>query len=65
MLLKPGHDWLFTYYRLKAITVGPGMALRDIFLGMLSREGDPNSIGRNMSKHWSARLLRLVRSEVK
>jgi 2-oxoisovalerate dehydrogenase E1 component len=60
MLLKPGFDWFFTYYRSKAVAVGLGMALKDIFLGMLSREGDPNSNGRNMPEHWSSRRLRLV-----
>lgn len=60
MLLKPGHDWFFTYYRSKAIAVGLGMPLKDIFLGMLSREGDPNSNGRNMPEHWSSRRLHLV-----
>src|SRR5438874_1225430 len=51
LLLKPRHDWFFTYYREKAIAVGLGMPLKDIFLGMLSREGDPNSAGRNMPEH--------------
>src|ERR1019366_2919473 len=60
MLLKPGHDWFFTYYRSKAIAVGLGVPLKDIFLGMLSREGDPNSNGRNMPEQWSSRKLRLV-----
>lgn len=60
MLLKPGHDWFFTYYRDKGIPIGLGMPLKDIFLGMLSREGDPNSNGRNMPEHWSSRELRLV-----
>lgn len=60
MLLKPGHDWFFTYYRSKAVAVGLGMPLKDIFLGMLSREGDSNSNGRNMPEHWSSRELRLV-----
>lgn len=60
LLLKPRHDWFFTYYRGKGIPVGLGMPLKDIFLGMLSREGDPNSAGRNMPEHWSSRDLRLV-----
>lgn len=60
MLLKPRHDWFFTYYRDKGIPIGLGMPLRDIFLGMLSRQGDPNSNGRNMPEHWSSRELRLV-----
>ena len=60
LLLKPGHDWFFTYYREKAIAVGLGMPLKDIFLGMLNREGDPNSGGRNMPEQFSSRELRLV-----
>src|SRR5258705_7084529 len=48
MLLEPGKDWFFPYYREKALMIGLGMPLKDVFLGMLSREGDPNSNGRNM-----------------
>ena len=60
MLLRPGHDWFFPYYRSKALAVGLGMPAKDIFLSMLGREGDPNSNGRNMPEHWSSRKLRLV-----
>lgn len=52
MLLRPGADWFFTYYREKAIAIGIGMPLENIFLGMLGREGDPNSNGRNMPEHF-------------
>jgi 2-oxoisovalerate dehydrogenase E1 component len=60
MLLKPGKDWFFPYYREKALMVGLGMPLEDVFQGLLSREGDPNSRGRNMSEHFSSRALRVV-----
>ncbi len=60
MLLRPRHDWFFTYYRSKAIAIGLGMPLKDIFLAMLSREGDPNSNGRNMPEQFSSRALNLV-----
>ncbi len=60
LLLRPGYDWFFTYYREKAIALGLGMSIRDIFLGMLSREGDPSSNGRNMPEHFSSKELRLV-----
>lgn len=59
-LLKPGHDWFFTYYRSKGTVVGVGLPLKDIFLGMLGRAGDPNSGGRNMPEHFSSRALNLV-----
>ncbi len=60
MLLRPGRDWFFPYYREKALAVGLGMSLHDVFQGMLSRDGDPNSLGRNMSEHFSSRDLRIV-----
>jgi 2-oxoisovalerate dehydrogenase E1 component len=60
MLLEPGRDWFFPYYREKALAVGLGMPLEDLFQGMLSREGDPNSLGRNMSEHFSSRDLHIV-----
>ena len=60
MLLRPGRDWFFPYYREKALMVGLGMPLEDIFLGLLAREGDPNSNGRNMSEHFSSRGLHVV-----
>ncbi len=60
MLMKPGHDWFFPYYREKAIAFALGVPLKDIFLHMLSREGDPSSNGRNMPEHFSSRELHLV-----
>jgi len=59
-LLQPRHDWFFTYYRSKGTAIGLGLPLRAIFLGMLGREGDPNSGGRNMPEHFSSRALNLV-----
>lgn len=60
MALQPGKDWFFPYYREKALMVGLGMPMKDIFLHMLSREGDPCGNGRNMSEHFSSRPLRVV-----
>ena len=60
MLLRPGFDWFFPYHRYKALAIGLGMPLKDVFLGMLSRERDPNSNGRNMAEHFSSRDLNLV-----
>src|SRR5439155_21996706 len=60
MLMKPRHDWFFPYYREKAIAYALGMPMKDIFLHMLSLEGDPSSNGRNMPEHFSSRELNLV-----
>jgi 2-oxoisovalerate dehydrogenase E1 component len=60
MLLQPEKDWFLPYYREKALVIGLGMSLHDVFQGLLSRDGDPNSLGRNMSEHFSSRALRIV-----
>src|SRR5437667_5877713 len=60
MMLKSGHDWFFPYYREKALAYALGMPLKDLFLHMLSREGDSSSNGRNMPEHFSSRELNLV-----
>src|SRR5438105_6520999 len=60
MQMKPRHDWFFPYYREKALAYALGVPLKDIFLHMLSREGDPSSNGRNMPEHFSSRELNLV-----
>src|SRR5262245_6267834 len=60
MLLRPKHDWFFPYYREKALAYALGVPMKDIFLHMLSREGDPSSNGRNMPEHFSSRDLHLV-----
>jgi len=60
MLLRPGQDWFFPYYREKALMVGLGMPLVDIFLNMLAKGSDPSGGGRNMSEHFSSRGLHVV-----
>jgi 2-oxoisovalerate dehydrogenase E1 component len=60
LLTQPGKDWFFPYYREKALMLGLGMPLEEIFLHMLSRRGDPGGEGRNMSEHFSSGDLRVV-----
>ncbi len=60
MMMRPGHDWFYTYYREKSVAVTLGMPYKDIFLGLLNRDGDPNSQGVNMPEQWSSKELRLV-----
>jgi len=59
-LLEPGKDWFFPYYREKALMIGLGMPLVDIFLHMLSKGSDPCGGGHNMSEHFSSKDLRIV-----
>ena len=44
----------------KALMVGLGMPLKDIFLHMLSKADDPGGGGHNMSEHFSSRALRVI-----
>jgi 2-oxoisovalerate dehydrogenase E1 component len=60
MLLQPGKDWFFPYYREKALMLALGMPLEDVFLHMLSKADDPAGGGRNMSEHFSSAALRVV-----
>ena len=60
MLLEPGKDWFFPYYREKALMLGLGMTPKDVFLHMLSKADDPCGNGRNMSEHFSSRELRVI-----
>ncbi len=60
MLMRTGHDWFYTYYREKSVAVTLGMPYKDMFLGLLTRDGDPNSGGLNMPEQWSSRELKLV-----
>ena len=60
MLLRSGYDWFFPYYREKALMVGLGAPLVDIFRHMLSRATDPSGGGRNMSEHFSSPALHVV-----
>src|SRR5262245_66056439 len=60
MLLRPGTDWFFPYYREKALVLGLGMTPKQVFLHMLSKADDPCGNGRNMSEHFSSRELRIV-----
>ena len=56
LLLRPRHDWFFTYYR-----ESDSDRSRNAVEGCLPDDaeswGDPNSNGRNMAEHFSSRSL--------
>src|SRR5215210_5720628 len=58
--LRPGHDYVYPYYRDFGIVLTLGQTPRDQFLSLLSKSEDPSSGGRQMPGHFSGRDLNIV-----
>ncbi|MDE3032129.1 MAG: dehydrogenase, partial [Acidobacteriota bacterium] len=59
MVLRPGHDWFFFYYRDRALSYGLGVTAREMLLGSVGSPLDPASGGRQMPSHWGHRALNI------
>ncbi len=60
MLLRSGHDWVYPYYRDRALCLALGVSAGDMLLQAVGAAEDPASGGRQMPSHWSSPALHIV-----